>query len=122
MEQNIFEEIKHINEYGNEHWKAREFYKILEYTEFGKFKPVIERAKKACNNSKQSVEDHFSQVRDMIKIATGTVKEAKREVDDYHLSRYACYLIIQNADPRKEVVALGQTYFAIHTRKQEISE
>lgn len=118
MTQNIFEEIKHINEYRNEYWKAREFYKVLEYTEYNKFIPAINRAKEACKNSKQSVEDHFAQVSEMVEIWSW----AKREVEDIQLSRYACYLIIQNADSSKETVALWQTYFAIQTRKQEISE
>ena len=105
MTQNIFEDIKHINEYGNEYWKAREFYKVLEYTEYNKFIPAINRAKEACKNSKQSVEDHFAQVSEMVEIWSW----AKREVEDIQLSRYACYLIIQNADPSKETVALWQT-------------
>lgn len=122
MEINIFEKIRHINEYENEYWSARELYKVLWYTEYWKFLPTIKRAKISCESSWNLVQDHFSQVRDMIKIATWTVKETEREVDDIHLSRFACYLIIQNADPKKEMVALGQTYFAIQTRKQEINE
>lgn len=118
MTQNIFEEIKHINEYGNEYWSAREFYKILEYSEYWKFLPVINRAKEACKNSQASVEDHFADVGEMVEIWSW----AKRKIDDIFLSRYACYLIIQNANPSKEIVALWQTYFAIQTRKQEISE
>lgn len=122
METKIFEDIKHINEYGNEYWSAREFYKVLWYTEYWKFLPTIKKAKISCEVSWNSVEDHFSQVRDMIKIATWTIKETEREVDDIYLSRFACYLIIQNADPKKEMVALGQTYFAVQTRKQEIND
>ncbi len=122
MTNNIFENIKKINEHKQEFWSARDLYKLLGYTEYGKFLPAIERAKKACENSKQEVKNHFAHISDMIKIATGTVRETEREVDDYHLSRYACYLIAQNGDSRKEEIALAQTYFAIQTRKQEINE
>ncbi len=118
IKQNIFEKIKHINEYWNEYWSAREFYKVLGYTEYGKFLPTVKKAKISCENSLQSVKEHFSQVRDMVLVGSW----AKREVENIHLSRYACYLIIQNADPKKEMVALWQTYFAIQTRKQEINE
>jgi len=122
MNNNIFEQIKRINEYGQEYWTARDFYKILGYTEYGKFIPAIERAKESCKNSGQKPKDHFAGVSEMIKIATGSEKEALREVDDYHLSRYACYLIAQNGDPRKEEIALAQTYFAIQTRRQEVAD
>lgn len=118
MANNIFEEIKHINEFWNEYWLAREFFKILEYSEYSKFLPVIEKAKIACKNSQQSVKDHFAEVSEMVEIGSW----ATREIENIHLSRYACYLIIQNATPSKEVVALWQTYFALQTRKQEISE
>jgi DNA-damage-inducible protein D len=120
--ENIFEKIKKINEYGSEYWSARDLYEILGYTEYGKFTPAIERAKEACKNSGQKTEDHFAHAGEMIKIATGTAKEAFREIDNYRLSRYACYLIAQNGDPRKEEIALAQTYFAIQTRKQEVQE
>lgn len=122
MNNNIFEQIKKINEYHQEFWSARDLYKLLGYTEYGKFLPAIERAKEACKNSRQKPSDHFAHVSEMIKIATGSEKETLREIDDYHLSRYACYLIAQNGDPRKEEIALAQTYFAIQTRKQEIHE
>lgn len=122
MINNIFDQIKKVNEYGSEYWSARELYKILGYTEYGKFTPAIERAKSACNGSRQAVADHFAHVSEMIKIATGTEKETFREIEDYRLSRYACYLIAQNGDSRKEEIALAQTYFAIQTRKQEIRE
>ena len=115
---NLFDSIKHIDELGNEYWSARELSKVLEYTQWRNFKLAIEKSKIACNNGKYSVSDHFADVSKMIDIAKG----AKRKVEDYKLSRYACYLIVQNSDPRKEVVALGQTYFAIQTRKQELSE
>ena len=113
---NIFENIKHIDEYGNEYWYARELQKVLEYSEYRKFLPVIEKAKIACKESNYNVLDHIAHVGDMIK----TGKGAQRKVDNYKLSRYACYLITQNADPRKEVIALAQTYFAVQTRKQEL--
>lgn len=114
----IFENIKHIDEYGIEFWYARELQMILEYKKWQKFINVIDNAKNACEQSKFRVDDHFTQVGKMIELAKG----AKRTILDYKLSRYACYLIVQNADPKKEVVALGQTYFAIQTRKQEITE
>ena len=111
-------DIKHIDECGNEYWLARELQKVLEYTEWRKFSNVINKAKNACNNSNSNIYDHFGNVDKMVEIGSG----AKRRQDDYKLSRYACYLIVQNADSRKKVVALGQTYFAIQTRKQEITE
>lgn len=113
----IFEQIKRIDEYGNEYWTARDISKVLDYSEYRHFLPVIERAKEACYNSGQMIADHFEDMLDMI--TTG--KTAKREVESIKLSRYACYLIVQNADPSKEVVALGQSYFALQTRLQEIS-
>jgi DNA-damage-inducible protein D len=115
---NIFEQIKKVNEYEQEYWSARDLYKLLGYTEYGKFLPVIEKAKKACENSGQQVLDHIAHVSDMIKVGRG----AERTIEDYTLSRYACYLIAQNGDPRKEEIAMAQTYFAIQTRKQEIQE
>ncbi len=118
MSPSIFESIKHINDYKQEYWSARELYKILEYTEYGKFLPTIEKAKIACKNSGQNSQDHFAVVSDMVSIGS----DAKREVSDYHLSRYACYLIIQNADPSKKAVADWQTYFAIQTHRQETSD
>ena len=119
---NIFEQIKKINEYNQEFWSARDLYKLLGYTEYGKFIPAIERAKEACKNSKQNIDDHFAHASEMITIATGTPKETQRPVDNYLLSRYACYLIAQNGDPRKEEIALAQTYFAIQTRRQEVQD
>lgn len=116
------EKIKKINEYGQEYWSARDLYKLLGYTEYGKFLPAIDRAKEACENSGQNIEDHFAGVSEMIKIAQGTPKEALREVKNYSLSRYACYLIAQNGDPRKEEIAMAQTYFAIQTRRQEVQD
>jgi len=122
MIENIFEKIKKVNEYKQEYWSARDLYQLLGYTEYGKFIPAIERAKEACQKSGQSIGDHFAEVSEMIKIATGSEKEALRRVDNYNLSRYACYLIAQNGDSRKEEIALAQTYFAIQTRKQEVHE
>lgn len=113
-----FEDIKRINEYGAEYWLARELAPVLEYARWENFYKVLEKAKEACENSNINVEDHFRDVTKMIELAKG----AKREVDDIELSRYACYLIVQNADPRKSVVALGQTYFAVQTRRQELQD
>ncbi|ANY69746.1 DNA damage-inducible protein D [Paenibacillus sp. BIHB 4019] len=113
-----FEQARQEDEHGNEFWSARDMARLLDYVEYRNFKPVIDRAKQACENSGQSVEDHFVDMHDMI--ATG--KGARRKVKSVALSRYACYLIIQNADPAKEIVALGQTYFAVQTRKQELFE
>lgn len=115
---NIFEQIKKLNNHGKEFWRSRDLYKLLGYTEYGKFLPAIERAKEACKNSEQNSNDHFAHVSEMVLIGS----EAKREINDIHLSRYACYLIAQNGDPRKEQIALAQTYFALQTRRQEISE
>lgn len=118
MAGNIFEQIKKVNEYSQEYWSARDLYKLLGYTEYGKFLPAIERAKESCKNSGQKIDDHFAGVSDMVVIGSG----AERAVSDYKLSRYACYLIAQNGDPRKEEIALAQAYFVIQTRKQEIHE
>ena len=109
---------KKINEYGQEYWSARDFFKILEYNNWGKFINVINKAKEACNNSGQKDLDHFVQVDKMVQIGSG----AERNIGDLNISRYGCYLIVQNADPSKKVVAFGQTYFAVQTRKQEIQE
>lgn len=116
--QSIFEQIKRTDENGNEFWSVRDMAKVLEYSEYRHFLPVIERAKEACANSGQLITDHFEDILEMI--TTG--KTAQREVESVKLSRYACYLIVQNADPSKEIVALGQTYFAVQTRLQEIRQ
>jgi len=116
-EEVVFEKIKHIDEFGNEYWEARELQKVLEYALWQKFLNVIGRSKTSCENSKNVVSDHFIQTDKIVKAGATT-----KEILDYKLSRYACYLIVQNADSNKEVVALGQTYFAIQTRKQEINE
>ncbi len=113
-----FENIKHTDEYGMEFWYARELQKALDYTEWRKFENAINKAKEACKNSNNKINDHFVGVDKTIKMP----KNATKKIGDYKLSRYACYLIVQNSDPRKEVVALGQTYFAVQTRKQELSE
>jgi DNA-damage-inducible protein D len=113
-----FDGIKHIDEFGNEYWLARELQQVLEYVQWRRFEGVINKSKIACINSNYNVLDHFADVGKMIKIA----REARRQVSDYKLSRYACYLIVQNSDSNKEIVALGQTYFAIKTREREISE
>ena len=112
-----FENIKHINEYGQEFWYARELQKALEYTEWRKFEGVIKRAMDACKTSNHAVSDHFVGAAKMVEAGV-----AFREIEDYQLSRYACYLIVQNGDPRKKVIALGQTYFAVKTRQQELIE
>lgn len=114
----VFESIKHIDEYGNEYWLARELMKAIEYSKWSNFASVIEKAKSACELSKKIVFQHFADVGKTIKMPKGATKQ----IEDYKLSRYACYLIVQNADPRKEVVALGQTYFAVQTRRQELTE
>lgn len=111
-----FESIKHINEEGQEYWLARELQPVLEYVQWRRFADAIERAKLACKNSGFEIEDHFADVGKMVGLGSG----AEREVDDVMLSRYACYLIVMNGDPRKEVIAVGQTYFAVKTRQQEL--
>ena len=118
FKEKVFDEIKHIDDDGNEYWEARELGKVLKYTEWRNFKKVIEKAMIACINSKNNVYDHFVDVNKMVLIGSGAV----RNQDDYKLSRYACYLIVQNGDPRKKEIALGQTYFAIQTRKMELTE
>lgn len=115
---NLFEQIKQTDENGNEFWSARDLSKVLEYSEYRHFIPVIERAKEACTNSGQNISDHFEDILEMVNIGSG----AQRQTESVKLSRYACYLIVQNADPGKEIVAMGQTYFAVQTRMQEIRQ
>lgn len=115
MTNNIFEEIKRTTSNGKEYWSARDLYKALDYADYRNFLNVIDKAKEACANSRQDIHSHFVEANDMVSIGS----MAARQIDTVFLSRYACYLIIQNSDPSKEIVALGQTYFAIQTRKQE---
>lgn len=117
-DESVFENIKRYLDDGIEFWYARELQDVLEYTEWRNFKKVIDKAKIACDNSGNSVEDHFVDINKMVQIGSG----ADRIVDDIQLSRYACYLIVQNGDPRKEIIAIGQTYFAVKTRQQEVIE
>ena len=114
----IFEDIKHIDEYGNEYWSARELMPLLEYSKWERFSNAIDNAKVACEKSGYNIEDHFPGTGKMVLIGSKT----SRKVNDYKLSRYACYLIVQNGDSRKKTIALAQTYFAIQTRKQELTE
>jgi len=113
-----FERIKRVNEVGGEFWSSRDFAAVLNYGDYRNFDAVIEKAKLACFNSGQRVEDHFVDVTEMIEIGKGGL----RPVKTVFMSRYACYLAIQNADPKKEIVAQGQTYFAVQTRRQEIAD
>lgn len=111
-----FERIKHINEYGQEFWYARELARVLEYKDFRNFEQIIFKAMDSCKNSGNDITDHFGEVTEMVEIGSN----AQRGFPSYMLSRYACYLIVMNADPRKQVVAVGQTYFAVKTRQQEL--
>lgn len=113
-----FEKLKKVNEYGQEYWMARKLSKVLDYAEFRNFLPVIKKARIACENSGQRVADHFVEMHEMVPIGSG----AKRKMPSLALSRYACYLIVQNADPAKSVIANGQTYFALQTRRQELAD
>lgn len=112
-----FEDIKNVREDGTEYWCARELSKVLQYVQWRNFAKVIEKAKIACQNSGRNIEYDFAEVSKIVDAGA-----MQKKVLDYELSRYACYLIVQNGDPKKEVIALAQTYFAIQTRKQEISE
>jgi len=112
-----FESIKHISEDGSEFWYARELAAVLEYTQWRNFAKVIDKARIACKNSGYDIDDHFAEVSKMVEAGV-----ASKHVLDFKLTRYACYLIVQNGDPRKEVIALGQTYFAIQTRRQEVAD
>ena len=114
----VFEDIKHIDENDNEYWFARELMTVLEYKEWRKFGKVIKKATEACIGSNYNASDHFVPKDKMVSIGSNTV----RKIQDYQLSRYACYLVVQNCNPRIKIIALAQTYFAIQTRKQELSE
>jgi hypothetical protein len=114
----IFEQIKRIDENGIEYWSARDIAKVLEYADYRNFEKVLDRAKEACANSNQEIDNHFVGFTEMVEIGSG----AKRKLDSVKLSRYACYLVVQNADPSKEIVANGQTYFAVQTRIAEIRQ
>lgn len=116
--ESLFESIKHIDENGEEFWYARELQIALEYGQWRRFNEVIERARISCENSQVSVHEHFADVGKSSPMPNG----GERIINDYKLSRYACYLIVQNSDPRKKVIALGQTYFAVKTRQQELIE
>ncbi len=113
-----FDGIRQFDDEDNEYWPARQLANVLEYSEYRHFLPVIERAREACRNSGHPVTDHFEDVLEMVEIGSG----AKRQIADIRLSRYACYLIVQNGDPSKSVIANGQTYFAMQTRRQELSD
>lgn len=115
--ESLFESIRHVNEYGQEFWYARDLQVALEYTEWRNFCNVIDKAKDACKGSENTVSDHFV---DVNKIVSAGI--TNKDIRDIQLSRYACYLIVQNADPRKKVIALGQSYFAVKTRQQELIE
>lgn len=112
-----FEDIKHVDDLGNEYWEARELMEVLGYSKWGNFDKVIDKAKITCEISNNKISDHFADAGKIVEAGATT-----KTIIDYKLSRYACYLIVQNADPRKKAVALGQTYFAVQTRKMEITE
>ncbi|MCL2496777.1 MAG: DNA damage-inducible protein D [Clostridiales bacterium] len=118
VEYESFEEIKQTDENGNEFWYARDLSVVLQYTQWRNFHKVIDRAMLACQNSGFAVGDHFAEVSKTIQMP----KTAEKQVIEYKLTRYACYLVVQNGDPRKEIIALGQTYFAIQTRRQELAD
>ena len=113
-----FEDIKHIDNQGNEYWKARELMVALKYSKWSNFSSVVDKAKSACKLSNNNIDNHFADIGKMVRIGSG----AERKQRDYKLTRYACYLIAQNGDSRKSVIALAQTYFAVQTRKMELTE
>lgn len=117
-QETLFETIKHINEHGQEYWTARELQPILEYKKWENFEKIIEKAKQSCESSGNVISDHFPEAGKMVTLGSGS----EREVKDYNLSRYACYLIAMNGNPKKKSVALAQTYFAVKTRQQELTE
>jgi DNA-damage-inducible protein D len=113
-----FERIRRANATGMEFWSSRDFAQVLGYADYRNFEQVVQKARTACFNSGHPLEDHFVDITEMVEIGSG----AKRPLKTVYLSRYACYLIVQNADPAKEIVAIGQTYFAIQTRRQELAD
>ena len=115
MGENIFETIKRIDDNGKEYWSSREFAKALEYTDYRNFLTSLNKAKIACENSGELIHNHFVDANEMVQIGSG----AEKPIETIYLSRYACYLVVQNSDPTKVIVAKGQTYFAIQTRRQE---
>jgi len=115
MKENIFETIKKLDNNGSEYWSSRELAKVLEYSDYRNFLAAVNKAKIACKNSGEVIHNHFVDANEMVQIGSG----AEKPVETIYLSRYACYLIVQNSDPTKVVVAKGQTYFAIQTRRQE---
>lgn len=118
MKENQFETIKKVDNNGAEYWSSRDLAKALEYTDYRNFLAVIEKAKTACDNSGELIHNHFVEANDMVQIGSG----AEKPIETIYLSRYACYLIVQNSNPTKVVVAKGQTYFAIQTRRQETAD
>ncbi|MFC3114504.1 DNA damage-inducible protein D [Cellvibrio fontiphilus] len=116
--QTTFDGIRHLDADGNEYWSARELAPLLEYLQWRNFAQVVDKARVACQQAGKSVTDHFADISKMVEIGSG----ARREVEDVRLSRYACYLIVQNGDPSKPVIAQGQTYFALQTRRQELAD
>lgn len=115
MKENTFETIKRVDNNGSEYWSSRELAKVLEYTDYRNFFTVVGKAKIACENSGEVIHNHFVDTNEMVQIGSG----AEKLLETIYLSRYACYLIVQNSDPTKVIVAKGQTYFAIQTRRQE---
>lgn len=113
-----FEEIRHYGTEGQEFWSARELAPLLDYRDWRNFQKVLARATQACEASNQAASDHFVETTKMVVLGSG----AQRELEDVHLSRYACYLVVKNGDPAKPVIAAGQTYFAIQTRRQELAD
>ena len=113
-----FDAIRHLDDDGREYWFARELYPLLGYSRWQRFQAVIEKAKTACKSLKINESDHFTNLGKMVDLGSGS----SREIDDVALSRYACYLIVQNGDPSKPVIAAGQTYFAVQTRRQELAD
>ena len=113
-----FEGIRHVDGNGNEYWLARELAPLLDYQDWRNFMQVVEKARIACQQSNHPIEDHFGDVNKMVSIGSN----AQRSVPDVQLDRYACYLIVQNGDPNKPVIANGQTYFTLQTRRQELAD